>query len=272
MNYIRTQDTLLSVEGVSLTFDGRVILRDVNVKVDNLQRVQTTGQIVAFLGPSGIGKSQLLRILAGLQKPTSGDVYLGTERTPVHPGLVGMVAQGYYLYRNRTVLGNLVVAAKRTGCSEDAAKKKAVDMLKQFDLEDKSSMYPCQLSGGQRQRVAIAQQLLCSEHYLLLDEPTTGLDPIAKRKVCDLVSTVANQDDLNTIIMVTHDIPTAVAIADTLWVMGRERDANGDIIPGARIVQSYDLIEMGLTWHQNVRKEPGFARLVEDLQDRFERL
>lgn len=272
MNYVRTE-TLISVENVSLSFDGVSILRDVDVKVNNLVRPSfsgsQTGQIVAFLGPSGIGKTQLMRILAGLQEPTSGQVFLGPERTPVHSGHVGMVSQNYYIYPNYTVLGNLVVSAKQSGCSDADASNKALEMLNRVGLSSKAHMYSKQLSGGQRQRVAIAQQLLCSEHYLLLDEPTSGLDPLAKRDICNIISEVANHDDLNTVIMVTHDISTAVAIADTIWLMGRERDLTGTIIPGARIIESYDLVEMGLTWHPNVRKEPGYARLVEDLQDRF---
>ena len=264
---------VLSIEHVSLAFDGRPILRDISVKLRKITRVgMPTGRIVSFLGPSGCGKTSLLRILAGLQVPTSGGVFLGQERTVVHSGLVGLVSQQYYVYPNRTVHGNLRIAALQRvkGCSK--ATELATEMLRRFDLVEQRDLYPAQLSGGQRQRVAVAQQLLCSDHYLLLDEPTAGLDPLSKRNVANLIYEVANSGDGITTIIVTHDISTAVAISDTIWLMGRERDAAGNIIPGARIIDTYDLIECGMCWNSAGRNHPAFASLTQELQDRFDSL
>lgn len=281
MSYVRTE-TLLSVESVTLTANSitpgsgdNVILRDINVKVDNLVRPghhETTGQIIAFLGPSGIGKTQFLRILAGLQKPTTGNVFLGQDRKTVVPGLVGMVAQKYYLFMHRTVMSNLMISAMQIEPDETKAMEKCKAMLDRFDLANKADLYPAQLSGGQQQRVAIAQQLLCSEHFLLMDEPTAGLDIKNKNRVAKLVQEVAAQDDLNTIIIVTHDIASAVAIADTVWIMGRDRDEAGEIIPGARIIEQYDLIEMGLMWHPEVRRLPLYNEVVHEIESKFDRL
>ncbi len=283
-------ETLLSVENVYLSFGDKQILSDVCVKVDNLHRSddgvngQHTGQVVAFLGPSGVGKTQLLRILSGLQKPTSGNVYLGSNRHPVHAGLVGLVSQNYWVYPNRTVLGNLRTAAMqkdRVSFVQDiltyfkrrkTATEQAVDMLQKFDLTQRADMYPAQLSGGQRQRAAIAQQLLCSEHFLLMDEPTAGLDPIMKRKVCNLITEVANQDDLNTIIVVTHDIRSALSFADTVWIMGRDRDAQGNIISGAKIKKVYDLIDRGLTWNRDAMNLPSFVETEKEISMEFDNL
>jgi polar amino acid transport system ATP-binding protein/sulfate transport system ATP-binding protein len=265
---------LLSVENVMKEYDGRTVIHNVTVKIRKMLREGLpTGRVISFLGPSGCGKSTLLRLLAGLETPTQGNIYINSKREIVKAGSVGMVMQHYPLYRHRTVLGNLVIAAEQAGNSSADALIKAKAMLERFGLPDKADMYPIQLSGGQRQRVAVAQQLLCSEHYLLLDEPTAGLDPISKKNVGALVQETANSGDGVTIIMVTHDISTAVALSDTIWLMGRDRDESGNIIPGgARILDSYDLIECGLTWNPNVRKHPAYAPLVQELNDRFDTL
>ena len=262
---------LLSVEGVSMKYGNLTVLQNVNAKIRKMTRAGIpTGRIVSFLGPSGCGKSTLLRLLAGLEKPTIGNIFIDAARHVVKAGLVGMVMQHYPLYRNRTIMSNLTVASAQSGAKDAPAKAK--DMLNRFGLLDKAEMYPTQLSGGQRQRIAVAQQLLCSEHYLLLDEPTAGLDPIAKKNVGNLVQETANSGDGVTIIMVTHDIPTAVALSDTIWLMGRDRDETGKIISGAHIVDTYDLIECGLTWNPNVRDHPAYAPLVQEITKRFDTL
>jgi ABC-type nitrate/sulfonate/bicarbonate transport system ATPase subunit len=263
---------LLSVENIWMNYGPKVILQDVNVKIRKMERAGLpTGRIVSFLGPSGVGKTQLLRILAGLQTPSKGGVFINSKRDLVAPGLVGLVMQHYPLYRFRTVMSNLVVAANRVG-EPKTAYERAKAMLERFGLLDQAEKYPIQLSGGQRQRIAVAQQLLCSDHYLLMDEPTAGLDPLSKKSVGNLVQETANSGDGVTIIMVTHDIPTAVALSDTIWLMGRDRDENGKIISGAKIVDTYDLIECGLTWNPNARKHPAYAPLVQELMDRFDTL
>ena len=96
-----------------------------------------------------------------------------------------------------------------------------MELLNEFELADKYNLYPAQLSGGQRQRCAIIQQILCSEHFLLMDEPFSGLDLIMLEKTCELIAKVADMDDLNTIIVVTHDVTAACSVADHLWLMGR---------------------------------------------------
>ena len=144
-----------------------------------------------------------------------------------------------------------------------------MQILDQFGLSEKALCYPASLSGGQRQRIAIAQQLLCSSHFLLMDEPFSGLDPHAKAQVCDAILTVSKMDELNTIIVVTHDIEASICIADTLWLLGRDFDANGRPIDGARIKFTYDLIERGFAWHDDIDKTPEFFELSKELKQRF---
>ena len=261
--------TILEASGVWLTLGQNLILRDVNVEIKDVQRPgHVTGQVVGMLGPSGIGKTRLFRILAGLDPPSRGSVRLGEKRVPVERGMVGVVAQRYPLLEHRTVLGNLLVAGGQAGLSRAQAKDKAFGYLKRFGLEDRARLYPCQLSGGQQQRVAIAQQVMCSEHFLLMDEPFSGLDPLAVAEVSEIIAEVADLHELNTIIVVTHDIAAAVEAADTLWLMGRDREGSR-VVPGARVQETYDLIERGLAWRKDIRSSPAFGDVVREIHARF---
>jgi NitT/TauT family transport system ATP-binding protein len=264
---------VLEARGVNLSLGGTPILRDLDLEVRDVVRPGTcTGQVVALLGPSGVGKTTLFRVLAGLQQPDSGTVLIGSPGVPVERGMVGVVAQSYPLFAHRTVLGNLVVAGRRAGLARAAARAKAADMLSRFDLLERAQLYPAQLSGGQRQRVAIAQQFMCSEHYLLLDEPFSGLDPIAVAKVSEMLVEVANLDELNTVIIVTHDIAAALEVADVVWLLGRDRDAAGMPVAGARVQETYDLMACGLAWHKDVGNSPRLIEMAADIRSRFARL
>jgi len=266
-------DTLLKVDHVSLSYDDKVILHDVNAEIRDIVRADCTqGQVVGFLGPSGIGKTQLFRIIAGLNQPTSGQVLVNSTLTPVKAGMVGVVAQNYPLFENRTIFSNLILAAKQIEKNSDAAHEKVLKYLKRLDMLDCSQLYPAQISGGQRQRIAIAQQLLCSEHFLLMDEPFSGLDLVMEAKVCELINEIACLDELNTIIVVTHDVTAAATVADHLWLMGRDRDASGNIIPGARIQETYDLIERDLCWHPGITNSSKFLEFVREVKERFQTL
>jgi NitT/TauT family transport system ATP-binding protein len=265
--------TLLKVENVSVKLGGQQILRDVNLEVKDIVRPGVTqGQVVGLLGPSGIGKTTLFRILAGLDEPDSGRVLLTEEAKPVHRGMVGVVAQNYPLFEHRRILGNLAVAGQRSGLSGKDSVNKAREMLRRFGLEGHGDKYPVQLSGGQRQRVAIAQQFMCSEHFLLMDEPFSGLDLIAVENVIRFINEMALTDELRTIIIVTHDIAAAIEVSDTLWLLGRDRDANGNIIPGARVQAEYDLCERGLAWRDGITNTPEFMDLLREIRVVFPKL
>lgn len=265
--------TLLKIDNVSLEYDGRPVLKNVNAEVRDITVPgRTQGQVVGFLGPSGCGKTSLFRIIAGLNKPTSGCVSVNGFDRPVEAGEVGVVAQTYPLFEHRTILGNLMLAANQKEENSSAARDKVMAFLKEFELEDKFNLYPAQLSGGQRQRCAIIQQILCSEHFLLMDEPFSGLDLLMLEKTCELITKVADMDDLNTIIVVTHDVTAACSVADHIWLMGRDSDANGNKLPGSRIVKEFNLIERDLCWQPGIITTSQFTSFVREVKEEFRRL
>jgi len=267
------RDTLLKVTGVSVTLGNTPILRDLNLEVRDLYRHgYTQGQVVGLLGPSGMGKTTLFRILTGLIVPDTGTVLIEKEGIPVKRGMVGVVAQDYPLFEHRTVRGNLTVAGSAGGLRGGACAQQADHLLQRFGIEAHARKYPAQLSGGQRQRVAIAQQFMGSEHLLLMDEPFSGLDLIAVQRVTEFIREVAQSDELNTIILVTHDISAALQVADTVWLLGRDRDAQGQPIPGARIQATYNLVERGLAWRDTASTTPEFLAVLGEIRDAFLRL
>ena len=266
-------EPLLTVRGVSFGYDDKPVIRDIDFEIRNIVRPdRPQGQVVALLGPSGIGKTTLFRILAGLMPPMTGSVLLGQKQEPVEAGKVGVVFQHYRLFEHRTVLGNLVGAARPAGRRGAAARARAMKMLEGFGLEDFRRRYPAQLSGGQRQRVAIAQQFICSHYFLLMDEPFSGLDPVAVDKVCALIGEMSTLDELNTIIVITHNIHAGLEVADTVFLLGRDRDASGRVLPGAKIQATYDLMKRGLAWRQGIDETPEFLELEREIRGRFKEL
>jgi NitT/TauT family transport system ATP-binding protein len=265
------QAAVLEVDNVSIHYDSP-ILREVSFKIDNIVRPGLSqGQVVALLAPSGMGKTQLFRCISGLKVPNSGMVYIGEDRQPTRAGKVGVVAQDYPLFNHLTVFQNILAAAKLKLNAKEAAER-TITLLERFELDQRRNVYPHQLSGGQRQRVAIIQQMVACGHLLLMDEPFSGLDVLMKERVQDMITQLAAEDELNTIILTTHDIQSAIAVSDTILVLGRERDQNGHPIPGARIVRTYDLMEMGLAWRPNVTELPQFTELDREINARFHEL
>lgn len=263
---------LLKVENLSLSFGDKQVLADVNAEIKDLVvEGRVTGQVVGFLGPSGCGKTTLFRIIAGLLPATAGKVTINGDHN-VRVGDVGVVAQNYPLFENRTVLSNLMLAAGQKEKDVKVATAKVDEYLAQFDLWDRRHAYPAELSGGQRQRTSILQQIVCSQHFLLLDEPFSGLDMLMVEKTSKLIQAVADMDELNTIIICTHDISAAAAVSDHLWLMGRDRDAEGKARGGARIVETYDLAARDLCWHPEIMTQPAFTDFVREVRERFRTL
>lgn len=261
-------DILVNVDHVGITLGKKPILHDFSATIRD---IEGHGQVVALLGPSGTGKTVFFNICAGLLQPDTGSVRITAQQLPVHPGMVGVVFQSYPLFDHRTVLGNLLVAARRKEHDLLPAKDRALTIAERFGLSEHLGKYPAQLSGGQRQRVAIARQLLCSEHYLLMDEPFSGLDPLMKEQTCALIQEVAEQDELNTFIITTHDTDSALCVADTVWLFGRDRDGQGRSL-GARIQRELDLAGNGLAWHPDLMHTALFADCKKDITAQYRTL
>lgn len=272
-NYSRT-NTLLKIQDVSLNINGFQILKNVNAEIKDIVRPgMVQGQIVGFLGPSGIGKTTLFNIMAGFTQPTTGEVWINNPPEKVKVGRIGVVQQNYPLFNHRSVWDNLVIAAKNNlHLGKGEIKSKCEEILEMFELIQHKNFYPNQLSGGQRQRIAIAQQLICSEKFLLLDEPFSGLDVNMVEKVSQMLVKIANLNEENTIIIVSHDMYSTAAISDTLWVMGRDRTPEGEIIPGAYIKHVYDMIEEDLAWHENIQTDAKFVSIMKDIKAKFKTL
>jgi len=280
---------LLTIDNICLSYD-KPVLKGVNASIQDIRvdgvgpdgKHIVKGQVVGFLGPSGIGKTRLFRIISGLNKPTSGHVYINNchcgregcnkDKCEVHAGDVGVVAQSYPLFYHRTVKSNLMIAAMQVEKNSKVALEKIMEYLTEFGLADKLFSYPAALSGGQRQRIAIIQQILCSSHYILMDEPFSGLDPINLEKTAHLIQHVADMDDLNTVIVVTHDVTAACAVADHIWMLGRDHDVNGATINGSYIVKSYNLIDLDLAWHPDIITRPDFMAFVAQVKQEFKNL
>ncbi|HEX5154186.1 MAG TPA: ABC transporter ATP-binding protein [Parafilimonas sp.] len=254
-------DTLLKAENIHLSYDDKIILRNINFYIKDIVRPGIKqGQVVSLIGRSGIGKTQLFRILAGLQKPTSGVIRL-RNKEKVKAGDMGVIFQNYYLFEWRTVYHSLLLAAKQNGALRGNEKAIIENYADQFNLKDELKKYPQQLSGGQRQRASIMQQLLKGSDFLLLDEPFSGLDVCVLDKVTDLLLQVSVSDEFKTLIIVSHDIPTSVAISDTVLIMGNEAGK-----PGATIKKEIDLIERGLAWREDIKQEQAFIETMEEIK------
>lgn len=260
MNYTKNE-RLLTIEQLNLQYGDKIILRDVNLHVDNIIRPgMQQGQVIALLGLSGSGKTQLFRCIAGMQQPTSGMVRLMDDKHQVTAGEIGVVQQAYPLLNHRTVWSNLLLATH----SKPGSKDEAEHLLAHFGLTEKKNSYPMELSGGQRQRAAIIQQLLCSSHFLLMDEPFSGLDVMAKRRVFDTILKVSTSNELNTVIFTTHDLEAAVTLADEIWVIGAEKEK-----PGSTVIKRIDLAAMGLAWSPDIQRQPLYFQTVLELKDLF---
>jgi len=193
--------------------------------LDGLNLKMEPGEFIALLGPSGCGKTTALRILAGLDKATSGTVTVdGKDLTsvPANKRDMGMVFQAYSLFPHLTAVENVEFGLKMRGTAKGERATRATEMLELVGLSEHTHKYASEMSGGQQQRVALARALAIRPRVLLLDEPLSALDAKVRTQLRDEIRRVQLEVGTTTL-FVTHDQEEALAVADRVGVMSKGR-------------------------------------------------
>ncbi len=193
------------------------------IAVDEFNLQAEKGEFVSFLGPSGCGKTTTLRMVAGFETPTSGQIVInGTDMTrlPANKRQIGMVFQSYALFPNMNVLDNIRFGLKIARQPAEVIKQRVDEMLTLIHLEEFAQRFPYQLSGGQQQRVALARALAIQPQVLLLDEPLSALDAKIRLSLRQEIRVIQRTLGITTI-YVTHDQEEALSISDRIVVMSK---------------------------------------------------
>ncbi len=263
-NY-KLEGTVLLASDISVEIDGKKIIENIDFEEKNVIREGLSqGQMIAFVGRSGRGKSTLFKVITGLKKPTTGNILIPSDEAgkpkEVQEGEVGFVDQKYTLFRHLTLYDQLVFAAKKGSTPEAEIEDKVMTLLKNWGLDKSKDQYPNQCSGGQRQRAAILSQMLSSGYFIVLDEPFSGLDVGNVEDVKAMLRQINSSNELSTVIFSTHDIELAVEMADKIYVIGYKDLAK----PVGTLVKSFCLKEMGLAWQPFGQKHLDLVKEVKD--------
>lgn len=248
---------IIELKSVSQTYDGKkTVIKDLNLLIEDKPN---QGQFIVLLGASGCGKSTILRYIAGLQKPTSGEI-LFKAKPLTENDRIGMVFQQYSSFPWMTVLENVSLGLKYQGLSSTEANSRAMEMIKTVGLEGhekKFAKYPV-LSGGQLQRVAIARSLLVNQEILLMDEPFGALDTYTRLKMQDFLLEIWEKVH-PTIVLVTHDISEAVYLGDDIYIMSSN--------PGVIV----EHIKTDLPKHRTreIKRKSSFVDIVYHIEDKM---
>lgn len=213
---------MIKISGLKKTFDGLEVLKGVDLEIKR-------GEVVAIIGPSGTGKSTLLRCLNYLEIPDEGTISIGgvtVDAKKHHKKDVyalrkqsAMIFQNFNLFNNKNILENITLAPevvqKR---SKKEMHDEAMEILRKVGLEDKADAYPSTLSGGQQQRVAIGRAMALKPQVMLFDEPTSALDPYLVGEVLNVIKGIVKEHD-TTMLIVTHEMGFAKEVADKIVYM-----------------------------------------------------
>jgi NitT/TauT family transport system ATP-binding protein len=176
------------------------------------------GEFISFLGPSGCGKTTLLSIIAGLIRPTEGEVIIDGKKVTRPDPSIGYMFQQDYLFPWKTIEENILLGPSIMDNLSEEKKQDSIKLLNLMGLHQVENQYPSQLSGGMRQRVALVRTLMTNPKILLLDEPFSALDFQTKLNLEDLVSSTLKQFN-KTALLVTHDIGEAIAMSDRIFLL-----------------------------------------------------
>jgi polar amino acid transport system ATP-binding protein len=215
---------MLKVEGLEKNFGKTKVLKGVELELKE-------GQITVIVGPSGGGKTTLLRCISGLTNPDSGSINIDGKYLYKDGKLaqkkeeleirkeIGLVFQSFNLFPHMSVLDNIAEAPRVVlGLSAEESRKRTKEILSFLALEDKQDSYPCELSGGQKQRVAIGRALAMEPKLICFDEPTSALDPSMTEEVANLIKRLSAEKSM-TVLIITHDMTFATIAADRILSM-----------------------------------------------------
>jgi NitT/TauT family transport system ATP-binding protein len=236
---------MLRANKITLSYGDEPVLAGASLSVE-------AGQFVSLVGPSGSGKSSLLRAVMGLQKTSEGSI----ETSGLKQTDIGILFQDDALLPWRTALQNVVLGLRLRGQNPRAASEEAEAWLERLGLVGLGGRYPRELSGGQRKRVALAQVLALRPRLLLMDEPFASLDAIVRARVTQDVVDLVEGERIG-VLLVTHDLEEAIALSDVVYLL-----SNG---PRAHIASHYSIPIPRPRNLVKARSHPAFAPLYERL-------
>ena len=204
-------NNLFCCEDICKSYNDQPVVRDISLCLRE-------GETLGLLGASGVGKSTLMSILAGVSRPDSGRVLLEGQEITGIPGRVGYMLQKDLLLPFKSTLDNICLPLLFKGAKKNEARQKARQQMELFGLSGSEEKYPYQLSGGMRQRAALARTHFLGNKVILLDEPFAALDAITKSEMHRWYLDVAAKTGLSTI-FITHDVDEALTLSDRLYIM-----------------------------------------------------